>query len=194
MQSGGIDPQPPGQIAARLRRDHDEILRPKAEITRRALFAARIEFLHDRERLAAREFHRASPRVRALAHEIGAEEIAAVVFYVVGENLADHDAAPVVAGDEEIQQRPVKVNRPGPRFIPGARRAMESQRGERILQHPIVLRRVMVAVLALVQVIIHIQISKLGAREKRVAFTDKGRPHFQPLERLWTFGIHRGNL
>src|SRR4051794_5702864 len=80
----------PIEIAVRLRRNHDEVLRPITKIACRSLLTLIVILLDDSERLSPGKFNRAPARLSSFTHQIGIEQIATVVLYVFGEELADN--------------------------------------------------------------------------------------------------------
>ncbi len=55
------------------------------------------------------------------------------------------------------------MNGPSPGLVPRPGRAVQGQRGERLLEDLIVRGQMLVTVLTLVEVIIHVELAKIGA-------------------------------
>ena len=61
---------------------------------------------------------------------------------------------------------------------------MQRERGQRLLQHPIVRGRVLIAVLPLMQIVIDIQRAEIRPREQRIAPAHKVSPHCESRRRV----------
>ena len=169
----------PPEVAVGLGGDENEVLGTVLKITSRALLALRVILLHRAEDIAAGKLHCAAPRVAAFAHDIGKEKLRRIGFHILRVNLPDDGAAAIIGGGEEVQQRVLKVDRPGDGFVPRAARGVERERGERLLEQPIVRGLMLIAVLALVEVVIDIEFAKIRAGHEGIATADEVAAHFE---------------
>ena len=97
----------------------------------------------------------------------------AVLFDIFGEELADDRAERVIAGDEEIEEGLLKVNRPSSRLIPRSRRGMQGHGGEGLFEEFVVLWLMLETDLALVQIVVDVEVAEVGSGEQGIAATDK---------------------
>ena len=101
---------------------------------------------------------------------IGEKKLRRIRFHVFRKKLADYGSEPVVAGHKKIQQRILKVNRPGHGFAPRTRSGMERDGSQRLLEKLLIMfgSRCWTAILPLVQIVIDVEIAKIGARQQRI--------------------------
>ena len=104
----------PFHVTIRLRTDHRDLLVSTSKVTRRPLFALRVKLLGNAEHITACEINRALPRFTILPRDDRDEQIPSIIFHVLLEQLAHDGALLIVAGHEEVQQRFMPVDRPGP--------------------------------------------------------------------------------
>ena len=78
-----------------------------------------------------------------------------------------------IAGDEEIEEGLLKVNRPSSRLVPGSRRGVQGHGGEGLFEEFVVLWLMLQTDLALVQIVVDVEVTEVGSGEQGIAATDK---------------------
>lgn len=179
-QHGGlIQACQPLHIAAGLGGDHDELFRTLLKVAGGPLLALAVIVLHGAERIRPFKLDGTTAWLLLPGHDIGQEEIMPLIPHILGEDLADNGAQGVMAGGEEVEQRILKVDSPGHDFLPWAGGTVEHLGGERLLEHLIMLRGMLVAMLPLVQVVVHIELPEIGPGHQGIAATDEVGAHFE---------------
>ena len=124
----------PQEIGVGLGCYHHEILLVIAKEACSALLALKIEGLHSAQKIVSGKFHDTAARGEAFRYDIRIKEALRSRLNILDENIADDCPEPVIAADEDIGQRSLKIHGPGHYLLPRARGAVQGGGGEGISQ------------------------------------------------------------
>lgn len=170
---GVIECIKPGEITIGLGRDHDVILLVVAEVAGGALLALAVIRFDRAKGVGAMELDGAAAGLVSGPEGVAEEEVGFGRFDVFGEELADDGVVGVVAGDEEIEERVLEIDRPSARFVDWPGGTMEGEGGKSFLEHAVMGRGGPDAMLGQMKVIIDVKTAEISPGDERIASADE---------------------
>ena len=181
----------PGKVTLRLRGNHDKVLFRMRKESRRPLLTLFIIPFRRLEWLKAVEIHAAPAHRLPVARLVAQKQISPDILHVLSEELAHHRASRIVTGHKQIETRLLKMHSPRRRFVSGTGGAMQGEGRQRLLEKPVVIRRMLHPKRSLVQIIVDIQRPKVRSDEQGIALAHKITTHLQHGSTV--VGGHHGN-